>query len=527
MTAAYDAIVIGGGVNGLTAATCLARRGRKTLLLERREGIGGQARSTEFAPGFRSTPLGLDADWLPAEVVNALGLAAPERVFPEATLAVPAGAGEWLVLRRDIERTAEAIGRHSAADAGRWRAFCERLAKQAGVLAALYTLPPPDIDTTSLGELLPLAGVARKLRGLGKRDMIELLRTVPMSVQELLDDCFDSAPLKAALAAVALADLRQGPRSGGTSFGLLHRQVGAASGAIRGLGYWKGGPDALIEALGAAARRGGVEIRAGAEVTGILARDDRATGVVLGDGQEIAGAAVLSSADPVRTLLGLVDPVWLDPEFLLAVRNIKLRGSSAWISYALDGLPEFPGLPDGTATLTGSLTLSATLEAVDRAADAAKYGRISERPQVEVTVPSLRWPALAPAAKHVLVARAQWAPYALRTGDWGTAHHTLLAERVTAAIEERAPGFAARIIAQEVLAPPDLERRYGLTEGAVSQGEMTLDQILFMRPLPGAARYATPLPGLYLCGAGSHPGPGIAGGPGWLAARQLLTDRRR
>ena len=526
MTARYDAIVIGGGVNGLTAAACLGRRGLRTLLLERRDAVGGQSRSAEFAPGFRSAPLGLDAGWLPREVASALGLTPPERVLPEATLAVPAGESAWLVLSRELRRSGEAIARYSAADAGAWPGFSERLARHAGVLAALYTLPPPAVDAASLNQLLPLAGVAWKLKRLGKRDMLELLRTVPMSVQELLDDQFETGALKAALAGLAVEDLQQGPRSGGTSFGLLHRQVGSASGAIRGLGFWKAGPGALCDAIAAVARGSGVEIRAGAEVGRILAHDDRVTGVLLADGQEIGGAAVLSSVDPVRTLLGLVDPIWLDPEFLLAVRNIKLRGSSARISYALDGLPEFPGLPEASATLRGALCLSPSLEALERAADAAKYGRISERPQVELQVPSLRWPDLAPAGQHVLVARVQWAPYALREGEWDAARRALLEERVLAAISECAPGFANRIVAREVLAPPDLERRYGLSQGAATQGELTLDQILFMRPVPGAARYATPLAGLYLCGAGSHPGPGIAGAPGWLAARQVLADRR-
>ncbi|HEV8613813.1 MAG TPA: NAD(P)/FAD-dependent oxidoreductase [Gemmatimonadales bacterium] len=527
MTAGYDAIVIGAGVNGLTAATILARAGRRTLLLERREGIGGLARGAEFAPGFRSSPLGLEAGWLPPPVARALGLPALELALPEATVAVPAGEQEWLVLSRDIGRSSEAIRRYSAADAGKWRAFSEQLAKHAGVLAALYTRPPPEIDARGLGELLPLLGVARRLRGLGRRDMLALLRSMPMAVQELLDDWFESVPLKAALAAGAVRDLRQGPRSGGTAFGLLHRQVGRAPGAIGGQGFWKAGPEALSEAIGGVARTAGVELRAAADVMRILAQDDRVTGVELADGEEITARAVLSSADPARTLLDLVDPVWFDPEFLLAIRQLKLRGSATFISYALDGLPEFAGLPDAARALLGSLSLSSSLEALERAADAAKYGRISERPHVELQIPSLRWPELAPVGKHVLVARAQWAPYALRDGEWNADRRARLGDRVTAAIAERAPGFGARILHREVLAPPDVERRYGCTEGAPTQGEMTLDQILFMRPVPGASRYATPLAGLYLCGAGCHPGYGIAGAPGWLAAKQLLADQSR
>jgi phytoene dehydrogenase-like protein len=403
-------------------------------------------------------------------------------------------------------------------------ALATRLAKHAGVLAALYTLPPPDIAASSVTELLPLLGVARKLRGLGRRDLVELLRTIPMAVQELLDDWFTCEPLKAILAAGAVRELRQGPRSGGTAFGLLHSQVGAAPGAFRGLGYWRAGPDALAETLAAAARTSGATIRAGTEVSGILARDERATGVVLADGEEISARVVLSSLDPARTLLGLVDPVWLDPEFLLAVRNLKFRGCSAKVSYALDALPDFTGLRTGTPVLTGALLLSGSLLELERAADAAKYGRISERPHVEVQLPSLRWPDLSPKGKHLLVAHAQWAPYRLREGQWDAAGRDALANQITRAIEQVAPGLGGLVLQREVLTPADLEQRYGMTEGAVSHGEMSLDQILFMRPVPGAAGYALPLRGLYLCGAGAHPGHGISGGPGWLAAKRVLAD---
>ncbi len=268
-------------------------------------------------------------------------------------------------------------------------------------------------------------------------------------------------------------------------------------------------------------------MRTAALVARITVRDDRVTGVVLSDGAEIATDTVLSSADPIRTLLTMVDPVWLDPVFLLAVRNIKLRGNSARVLYALDGLPEFAGLPDAGRTLAGTLSLTASLDDLERAADAAKYGRVSERPHVEVQVPSVRWPGLCPAGKHVLVARVQPAPYRLRDGEWTEERRSALGDRVTAAIAEVSPGFAALVRHREVLIPTDIEARYGLTEGAVTQGEMTLDQILFMRPVAGASRYATPLSGLYLCGAGTHPGSGIPGGPGWLAARRVLADRGR
>jgi phytoene dehydrogenase-like protein len=254
-------------------------------------------------------------------------------------------------------------------------------------------------------------------------------------------------------------------------------------------------------------------------------RDDRVTGAALTDGEEIVARLVLSTADPTRTF-ALVDPVWLDPEFLLAVRNIKYRGSAAKVLYALDALPEFSGLPDAPRALAGTLCLARSLDELEKAADAAKYGRASESPVVELEVPTLRWPGHAPAGKHVLVAHVQWAPHALRGSAWDGARRATLGDAVTEAISRAAPCFGERVLSRLVLAPPDLEAEYGLTEGAATQGEMTLDQILFMRPVAGWARYAMPLDGLYLGGAGTHPGSGIPGGPGWLAARRALKDRR-
>ncbi len=526
MTPPVDAIVIGAGVNGLAAAATLAKTGHRVLVLERGEAAGGQGRSLEFAPGFRADPLGMDAGWLPPPMAKALGLAGIERTVPELTVAVPAGPKEWLALSRDPSRAAEAIRRHSVADAGRWGAFTSRMAKLSGFLESLYTIPPADIDSSALADLLPLLGVLRKLRGLGRADMVELLRTVPMSVQELLDDWFECASLKAAVGAGGVRNIRQGPRSGGTAFVLLHHQVGAPAGAMGGRGFWTAGPDALIARLIEAARGFGVQIRCGADVHRVLVSDDRTAGVVLASGEEIRSASVLSTADPARTLLGMVDPVWLDPEFRLAVSNIKFRGSSSKVLYALDALPEFPGLPEPDRSLRGTLSLTGTLDELERAADAAKYGAVSDRLHIELQVQSLRWPEMAPSGKHVMVAHAQWTPHQLREGAWNDQARTALADRVTKRISGVAPGFAARVRHREVLTPVDLETRYRLTEGAITQGEMTLDQILFMRPVAGAARYATPIAGLYLGGVGSHPGSGIAGGPGWLAAKRLLRDWR-
>jgi phytoene dehydrogenase-like protein len=308
---------------------------------------------------------------------------------------------------------------------------------------------------------------------------------------------------------------------------LLHNLVGAPPGAVRGRVPWRGSPDAFTVAAERAAVRFGVTIRRGAPVKRIQVRDDAVAGVVLGDGEEIAGRAVLSTANPARTLLEWVDPVWLDPEFLREVGNIRHRGCTAFVAYGLERLPDVPGLPSAEA-MAGMVSLTSTIPALERAADAAKYGTVSERPHVEFTVPSLVTPHLAPEGRHVLVARVQYTPYRLRDGAvWDSPRRDALAKTVTAAIETVAPCFSSRVLHQAAWSPKDLEERFGLREGATSHGELGLDQILFMRPVAGWGGHTTPIAGLYLGGSGSHPGPGVLGGAGWLAARRILGDRRR
>ena len=528
-TAAYDVIVIGAGANGLVASTILGRAGLRVLLVERAEALGGQGRLIEFAPGFRAAPLGLDSGWLPEPVRAAAGIEGLERstAVPAPGLAVATESRSFLWLSRDPRRASEAIAEHSSADAAKWPEFTARMHSLAGFLESLYLTPAPDISASSPGELLPLIGLGKKFRALGRRDMIEFLRTLPLSIWELLDDWFESPVLKAAVATGGIQDHQQGPRSGGTGFVLLHHLVGAPAGAVRGRAPWRGGSSVFTAAAERAARKFGVAIRTGSSVGRIEVRDDAVTGVVLEGGEEIAAKTVLSTANAARTLLEWVDPVWLDPEFLHAVGNIRHRGCTAVILYALEKLPEIPGLPSADA-LSGVVSLTPSVAAIEKAADAAKYGTVSERPHVEITVPSLHSPDLATGGRHVLVARAQYAPYRLRGGaTWDAARRDALVKTVTAAIEAVSPCFTSRIVGQSAFSPRDLEEQFGLREGAVSQGELGLDQILFMRPVAGWGNHRTPIDGLYLGGAGNHPGPGILGGPGWLAAKRILGDRRR
>jgi len=300
--------------------------------------------------------------------------------------------------------------------------------------------------------------------------------------------------------------------------------VGAPPGSVRARGWWRDGPDAFTLTTEALARKAAVTIRLDARVDRICVKDDSVTGVVLAGGDEITAPLVISTADPSRTLLGMVDPVWLDPEFLHAVRQIKYRGCTAFVMYALDALPETPGLADPRAALASMVTLTCSTEALERGYDAAKYGRISDPLHVELIVPSLRWPRLAPEGKHVLVARVQYAPYALSGGaTWDAARSSLIGDGATSIISRAMPTLADHVVARSVVTPADLEATYGLTEGSVSHGELTLDQILFMRPVAGWGRFAMPIDGLYLGGSGAHPGPGILGASGWLAAKRALA----
>jgi phytoene dehydrogenase-like protein len=396
------------------------------------------------------------------------------------------------------------------------------MGRLAGVLEAVALSPAPRIDASGIGELSELLRLGRKVRGLGREEMIEFLRTVPMSVAELLDDCFETDLLKGLIASTALADLSQGPRAGGTAFALLHNLMGGA-GAFGPRMVLADGPGALVDALVGQARAAGVEIRTDAPVVSILTRGDRVSGVVLASGEEVAAGEVVSSLGPKRTLLEMVDPVQLDPDFIVQVQNIRYRPTRSVVLLALGRLPELPGSGDGRA-LAGSFVIAPTLDYMERAYDATKYGGTSEEPWLDIRIPSLAQVGLAPGDEHVMVIQAQYTPYWLRGTSWERERERF-GDRVVAIAGRHLEGLADRVRHRVVLTPPDVEARFGLDGGSSTQGEMMLDQILFMRPVPGWSRYAMPVPGLFLCGPGTHPGPGATGASGWLAAQAVLKAR--
>lgn len=517
MSRDFDSIVIGASADGLVAATVLARAGRRVLVLESEREPGGTLREIEFAPKFRAAPLAADLGDVHEDVLRATGAMLPAAVAPDPC-AVALGEGGPLAICRTPAATAEGLRRFSAKDAAAWPAFAAEMHALAGFLGELLRRPAFALEATDRRELMSLAGLGLRYRALGRRRMAELLRALPVALADLLDDWFEDERVKGLLAAIGTADLPLGPMAGGTALALLHRHVGAAPGVFGERLRLQTGGAALVTALADRARACGARVETGAAVGQILVREERVAGVALASGEEIACRNVVSGAGVGRTLLELVDTAHLDTGFIEAVRHIRYRGVTSFVLLGLNGLPAIPGFAGPPA---GSFWIAPSIRHVERAHDGAKYGRIADDPVVELRFPSVTQPNLAPPGMHVAMLRVQYTPWRLREGDWETTRGAM-AERALAAVERQVPGFAARIAHQAVLAPPDLEARFGLPEGAVSRGEVALDQLLFMRPVAGFGRHATPLPGLYLCGAGTHPGPGLTGLSGLLAARAAL-----
>ena len=530
MTSA-DVIVIGAGHNGLIAATLLAKAGLKTLILERADRVGGCARTDEIAPGFRCPTLTHTAALDPA-IVRALGLEQHGLTMlrPSVDACAPTLDGRALVLWRDRARAVAEIRALSSTDAEQYPRFLESFDRISHVLRALAAAPPPDIDHAGAGDLLELLKTARRFRGLGRPDAYRLLRWLPMPVADLASEWFESEPLRATIAAGGVLGSFLGPLSAGSAAVLL--LLGAAEGQPIANGWFvKGGPGALADALAAAARRAGVEARAGVDVARVEIREGTATGLTLANGETLAARAIISSLDPKRTLLGLVDPMHLPPEAIQRLQNIRARGTLTKINFAVSALPHFPALASrGTGeqreALSSRIRLADSVADIERAFDAVKYGAFADSPWMEVTIPSLLDPELAPQGQHVVSTYVQYTPYDLRSATWDT-ERDRLGDVATRALARYAPEFPRLVIARQVITPLDLERAYGLTGGHIFHGELALDQFFVTRPLLGWSRYATPVRNLFLCGSGTHPGTGLNGRSGANAAREILRVVRR
>jgi phytoene dehydrogenase-like protein len=521
----YDAIIIGAGHNGLVAAAYLAKSGKKVLVLERRPMIGGTAVTEEIFPGFQYSTCAHLAEAFSNDIIAELELKKYGlEILPlDPLLLAPTLTGNPLLVPRERAKIAEEIGRFSRADAGKFDSFCSLIKKLSSFLGSLNGLPLADGTKSGSLNLLELVKLSWKFHRLGERDMYEFLRILPMSIADLLNEWFESDLLKAALAGSGILGSFVGPRQQGTAFNFLHHQLGESNGALRTAGFVRGGIGNLSQAIARAAQHFGAKIQTSAEVAQILTKSGAATGVVLENGEDISGTAIISSANIKRTFLRLIEPTYLDPEFLLQVKNIRSRGTVAKINFALATLPKFKGGSEhvSSATLGGVIHIGPTLDYLERAADDAKYGRFSRQPFLEITIPSVADPTLAPEGKHVMSVWMQYAPYHLRDSNWN-AERDALGETVVNVIEDYATGFKNSILHRQVLTPLDLEQTFGLTEGCIYHAEMSLDQIFFMRPVPGWARYGTPIENLYLCGSGTHPGGGITGLPGYYAAKRIL-----
>jgi phytoene dehydrogenase-like protein len=522
----YDAVVIGAGHNGLVCAAYLAKAGARVLVLERRERVGGILADHELVPGARVPAVAHTVGRLRASVVRDLELGSHglQLIRPSVRAFAPGADGGGLTLWADPVRTAEELRRRSARDAEAYPRFDRRVRVLASFLAHVAAGPPPDLGSPGLADAVAGLRLVRAFRRLGPRAGREALRVLPMAVADLVGEAFETDALRGALAARGVLFTAMGPWSAGTAAVLLMDSAGNDGGAAGQTAFARGGAGALAEALARAARALGAEVRTEAEVVAITTREGRATGVALASGEEVAADAVVSAADPKRTLRDLVDPVVLGPTLLWRASNIRTPGATAKVNLVLSGVPRFPGTDP--ERLRGRILIAPGVDALERAFDASKYGRVSEEPFLEAVIPSLSDPTLAPEGMHVMSVVCQWAPYRLRDGDW-EAERDRLGDLVLKTLEAHAPGITDLVVAREVLTPVDLERTFGLPEGHVLHAEPGLDQSFAWRPLLGHAGYRFGIPGLYLCGSGAHPGGGITGGPGANAARVVLADLER
>jgi phytoene dehydrogenase-like protein len=523
----YDAVVIGAGHNGLVAAALLAGAGRSVVVLEKRDRVGGLLDTFEISKGVRAPGLAHTVGRLRTSVIERLKLRRHgfERIVPDVRLFAPRpDAGPGLTLWSDVARTASELRGISPHDAEAYPRFDRKVRAVASFLAYLNVATPPDVKNLAFADLLNGLRAGRAFRELGARAARETTRVLPMAVADIVAEAFETDAIRGAVASRAVQFVAMGPWSAGTAFVLLNDSAGNDGGAAGQTVFARGGPGALADALASAARASGAEIRTGAEVTNVLTREHRAVGVALASGEEISARAIVSAADPKRTLTTLVDPVILGPELVWRAGNIRTPGIVSKVNLALSGLPTFEGGDE--PRLRGRIVIAPSIDYLEKAFDASKYGRVSDEPYLEATIPTLADPSLAPAGTHVMSVIAQWTPYQLREGDW-SAERDRLGDLVVKTLETYAPGLGELVTARQVLSPVDLEAEYGFSQGHPLHAEPGLDQFFAWRPLLGHARYRFGIDGLYLCGSGAHPGGGVTGAPGANAAREILADLKK
>src|SRR6266446_5162927 len=520
----YDVIVIGGGHNGLTNAAYLAKAGKKVLVLERRHVLGGAAVTEEVFPGFKFSVCSYVVSLLRPEIIRDLDL--PRHgleILPLDGTFTPMPNGDYLWRVNDHGKTHREIARHSRVDAEAYDEFGKAMQAMCRFVKPILSMVPPDPNTLNPRELMKLLFIGRRFQGMSSNDKYNQVQLMTMSAIDFLDQWFETDVLKATMSASGIIGTFLGVRSPGTAYVLLHHYMGEIDGAFRSWGFARGGTGAISNAIACAAREAGVEIRTEAPIAKIILKNGAAKGVVLQNGDEIYADTISSSVDPHLTFEKFLEPSELPADFLEGVRRYKFRGSSGKVNLALDALPNFKCFPGPGAHLRGAISISPSMEYMERAYDDAKYGHYSRRPYIDMVIPSLTDPSVAPPGKHVLSCFVQYAPYKLAEGNWDDQKEAF-GDNVINTIAEYAPNIKDIIFVRQVLTPLDLEREFGLTQGNIFQGELSLEQLFFLRPVAGWAYYRTPIHNLYMCGSATHPGGGIMGANGRIASQVILKE---
>jgi phytoene dehydrogenase-like protein len=520
----YDIIVIGGGHNGLVNAAYLAKAGKKVVVLERRHVLGGAAVTEEIVTGFLFSECSYVVSLLRPEIIRELDL--PRHgleILPLDGTFSPMPSGDYLWRVNDHAKSIRDIRRHSRVDAEAYDEFSKMMTPMCRFVKPILSMIPPDPTTLNPRDLKQLHFLMQRFRELSSDERYTLVQLMTMSSADFLDQWFETDVLKATMSASGIIGTFLGIRSPGTAYVLLHHYMGEIDGAFRSWGFSRGGTGAISNAIADAAREAGVEIRTKAPVGKILVKNGRACGVALQDGEELSANVVSSSVDPHLTFEKFLEPTELPSDFLEGVRRYKFRGSSGKVNLALDALPNFKCFPGPGAHLRGAISISPSMDYMERAYDDAKYGHYSRKPYIDMVIPSLTDPSVAPPGKHVLSCFVQYAPYKLAEGTWDDQKYTF-GDNVINTIAEYASNIRDIIIERQVLTPLDLEREFGLTQGNIFQGELSLEQLFFLRPVAGWAYYRTPIDNLYMCGSATHPGGGIMGANGRLASQVILKN---
>jgi phytoene dehydrogenase-like protein len=525
MSKKYDCIVIGGGHNGLVNAAYLARAGKRVLVLERRHLLGGAAVTEEVFPGFKFSVCSYVVSLLRPEIIRELDL--PRHgleILPLDGTFTPMPNGDYLWRVNDHAKTRREIARHSRLDAEAYDEYGKAMVEMAHFVKPIMNMTPPDPASLNPKGLLQLLTMGRRFQKLSSEDKYNQVQLMTMSAVDFLDQWFETDVLKATMSASGIIGTFLGVRSPGTAYVLLHHYMGEIDGAFRSWGLSRGGTGAISNSIANAAREAGAEIRTEAPIANIILQNGTATGVVLENGDDIYADVVSSSVDPRLTFMKMVGPEHLPMEFVDDIKRYKFRGSSGKVNLALDTLPDFNSLPGRGPHLRGAVSISPSIDYMERAYDDAKYGRYSRRPYIDIVIPTLTDPSVAPAGKHVMSCFVQYAPYNLKDGNWDEKREEF-GDAVIDTIAEHAPNIKDIILHRQVLTPLDLEREFGLSEGNIFQGELTLEQLFFLRPAPGWAQYRSPIRNLYMCGSATHPGGGIMGASGRNAALAILRDK--